>query len=159
VTDELEQLLGGHIPDRTRLDAPFGPFTTAGYISSPGPQQRMHCVIICVAAPSATDDACMGRLREMKQRATAAGEFTRPSELPNVSQQQLGWAAAAHSITKLLCPNSHLLVATGWCVHYFHYGSLTRDSVVFCSITSGHYKYLDGPYATNTWSQVCLRMV
>jgi hypothetical protein len=74
VTDELEQLLRGHIPDRARLDGPLSPFITPGYIPIPEPQQRMHCVVMCVPAPSATDAACMGRLREMTQRATTAGE-------------------------------------------------------------------------------------
>jgi hypothetical protein len=66
-------MLDGHLPHRTNLSGGLSP-RTQGYVKSPSLAQRMHCLLMCIPAPSATDPSCTTRLRELKHCATARGE-------------------------------------------------------------------------------------
>ena len=66
-------MLDGHLPSRTSIASALTP-RDATYIKLPTTAQRMHCLLMCIPAPSATDTTYLARLQELKQYATARGE-------------------------------------------------------------------------------------
>jgi hypothetical protein len=69
----VEHIFGGHLPDRTNLSSTLNPEAVVGYIREPTVAQKMHCVVMCISAPSATEPACLERLKGMKQAAMSKG--------------------------------------------------------------------------------------
>jgi hypothetical protein len=74
VSGELGMMLDGHLPNRTDLSGSLSR-KTPGYVAAPSLAQRMHCLLMCIPAPSATDPSCTSRLQELKQFAAARGEL------------------------------------------------------------------------------------
>jgi hypothetical protein len=69
----VEHILGGHLPDHTDLSSTLNPEAVGGYIQEPSVAQQMHCVVMSIPAPSATEPACLERLKGMKQAAMGRG--------------------------------------------------------------------------------------
>ena len=82
-------MLQGHLPHRTDLSRALGPTSTPGYVAAPSLAQRMHCLVMCIAAPSATDPTCTSRIRELKQIATSRGA---PPPTPPRWATQMGYS-------------------------------------------------------------------
>jgi hypothetical protein len=70
---EVEHILGGHFPNRTDLSRSIYPKGVTGYIQEPTVAQQMHCVVMCIPAPSATEPTHLERLKDMKQAAMSKG--------------------------------------------------------------------------------------
>jgi hypothetical protein len=62
----------------------------------------MHCLLMCIPAPSATDVACTDRLKQLKQYAVARGELL-PYTACKVHEADLGPTSCLAASRRLLC--------------------------------------------------------
>ena len=69
---ELGFTLDGNLPDRCKLDASVS-MKTDGFKASPSLHDAVHCMCLVVPCESATDEAYMSRLQEMRQFARDRG--------------------------------------------------------------------------------------
>jgi hypothetical protein len=69
---EVGYLLDGSLPNRTNM---AGVITrrAQGFIDCPSIAECMHCVVMCIPAPSATDKTYMTRLQDMVQFSMKKG--------------------------------------------------------------------------------------
>ena len=57
----MAQLLKGHFPEGTALTGKLDD-RTAGYRPTPTEGQRIHGVVMCIAAADVSDDSCAGAI-------------------------------------------------------------------------------------------------
>ena len=70
-------MLDGSLPSGTNLVGDINP-NTPGFLAHPTPAKRVHCLVMCVPAPSATASDTVKRVQEVVKYAIARGEFPLP---------------------------------------------------------------------------------